>query len=97
MHPVFICASISKKPIRQCFVHSRWQHIHHPVSLANLFDVCAHMEKESVKRHRTFGSDLQIFLVQASLRSCLKLRKFEDTDGAEKKTLCLYVYVRESA
>ncbi len=55
------------------------------------------MEKESVKRHRTFGSDLQFFLVQASLRSCLKLRKFEDTDGAETKTLCLYVHVRESA
>ena len=67
------------------------------VSLARLSNVCAHMEKDLVKCHRILCSDLIHNLRKVSLRSCLKLRKFEVTDGAETKTLCLYVHVRESA
>ena len=66
------------------------------VSLARLSDVCAHMEKELVKCNRILCSDLLTFFGK-SLRSCLKLCKFEETDWAESKTLCLYVHVRESA
>ena len=61
------------------------------VLLARLSDVCAHIEKELVKCNRILCSDLLTFFGK-SLRSCLKLCKFERlTEQNQKLFVCMYI------